>query len=612
MSATSMLGRAGTHKTAAQGRTRFGPGICVAFAVILSLLALLLVATSFRLSYHAVQAKLTELYGEQRAGRYFTPAGFAAAMSRLRLVAAMVIGLALAIAGARVWIARKIDPAWGALVLGVRHMRKARTPRNAVQAAGLVLITLVALLVRLRFVNQPIRYDEADTILSYASKPLYLGLSVYNEPNNHIFHTLLVHLAILIAGTAEWAVRLPALVAGVMLCPLAYALARRMAGGTAALWTAALVATSSILIEYSTNARGYTLLCCATLALVIAAYESLRRASPAWFALLVVATLVGFWTIPIFLIPFGGAVLWLAWESSRRHRYFKHVFRLRLLIATLAAGAVTIAAYLPVAAVTGIGSLLMKQKYGAKATFHGFWTANLLRLHETSEMWFRDMPMWWPWVMGLAFFVGLALFPGLRRMVISMLAWTLFLFATRRFVPFARTWLIFLPIFFTAAAASVAAPLERLVPNPRRDFIAAITAVMLAMLLAIPVLRSQSPLTSKETGVLASAQQIAAYMAAENIPPDRVLRSDTSDLPLEYYWWRRTGTRPAKAIIRDLRQQGVHDAWFLLNGAYSDSVESFRLKYGLPGVRVLQQKNFDGASLDHVTWDPPLPVIAAR
>jgi hypothetical protein len=585
-------------------RTRVRPGICVWLAVILSVIALLFIAISYGLTYNAVQARLAELYGDQRAARYFTPAIFASAMERFRLGAGLVVGLAMGIAAARVRIARYLDLAWGALVLGIGHARRERVPHSWVRATGLAVITLIALLVRLRFLNQPIRYDEADTILSYASKPLYLGLSVYNEPNNHVFHTLLVHFAILLAGTAEWAVRLPALIAGVLLCPLSYAMARRLAGGTAALCTASLIASSSVLIEYSTNARGYTLLCCATVALIIAADESLRRASPLWLSGLVLATFLGLWTIPIFLIPFGGVILWLLWEACRRHRYFKHIFNLRLLIATLGAGLITFSAYLPVAAVTGLGSLLIKQKYGVKSTFHGFWTANLIRLHETWNMWTRDMPGWLPLAFALAFFAGLAIFPTLRRLVISLVAFTLLLFAVRRFVPFARTWLIYLPVFYAGASAAVCAPVDRLLRNPRRDLFATIAAVILAIVLATVVMRTESPLASTETGVLKSAQQIAAFLIAEHIPPDRVFRSSTSDMPIEYYWWRQTGTRPAIAKLRGLREQGIHDGWILLNGAYAERLESFSLKNGLQNVTILERKGFDQASLLHISWTP--------
>ena len=52
--------------------------------------------------------------------------------------------------------------------------------------------------------------------------------------------------------------RLPALIAGILLIPATYLLFRVISNNLAALLSSALVAVSSPLIEFSTNARGYT------------------------------------------------------------------------------------------------------------------------------------------------------------------------------------------------------------------------------------------------------------------------------------------------------------------------------------------------------------------
>ena len=59
------------------------------------------------------------------------------------------------------------------------------------------------------------RFDEAFTFLRFASQPLLEGLTTYAEPNNHLFHTLLVHISTSLFGDQPWAIRLPALLAGV-------------------------------------------------------------------------------------------------------------------------------------------------------------------------------------------------------------------------------------------------------------------------------------------------------------------------------------------------------------------------------------------------------------
>src|SRR5947207_15045799 len=131
--------------------------------------------------------------------------------------------------------------------------------------SALCAIFAVGVVVRVCLLSQPMRNDEALTFLYYSSKPLSMALSDYSLPNNHLFHTFLVRLAYLLLGNEPWSLRLPAFIAGTLLIPAAYLLAHRLYNRHAALLSAALVACSSILIEFTTNARGYTLICLITL-----------------------------------------------------------------------------------------------------------------------------------------------------------------------------------------------------------------------------------------------------------------------------------------------------------------------------------------------------------
>ena len=104
------------------------------------------------------------------------------------------------------------------------------------------------------------RYDESVTFVHYASRPWYIALTNYTAPNNHVFHSLLVHASTWIFGGAPWAIRLPALIAGILLVPASYVAARALVREARGALAASLVAGSSMLVEYSTNARGYTIL----------------------------------------------------------------------------------------------------------------------------------------------------------------------------------------------------------------------------------------------------------------------------------------------------------------------------------------------------------------
>src|SRR5262249_43061913 len=90
-----------------------------------------------------------------------------------------------------------------------RKPKLSGAPRAIGTALGIVLVIGTAL--RLYYsLAEPMRYDEAYTFNEYASPSLYDALSLYTFPNNHIFHSALVHLSILAFGDRPWAVRLPA------------------------------------------------------------------------------------------------------------------------------------------------------------------------------------------------------------------------------------------------------------------------------------------------------------------------------------------------------------------------------------------------------------------
>jgi hypothetical protein len=130
--------------------------------------------------------------------------------------------------------------------------------------AGPILLAVTCLaggLLRLPGLTRSLGHDEIYTRVIFASRSVGDILTSYDLPNNHILHTLLVRLAVALFGDAEWAQRLPALLAGVAGPPVLFAFARRLTGSAAAgLFAAALLALSTLHIGFSQQARGYSLL----------------------------------------------------------------------------------------------------------------------------------------------------------------------------------------------------------------------------------------------------------------------------------------------------------------------------------------------------------------
>lgn len=112
---------------------------------------------------------------------------------------------------------------------------------------------------RLWHLDDPIRYDEAFTYLSYAGRPLWDALTDYGAPNNHFLNTALVRLTALVLGERAALWRLPNLLAGLGTVVLAGVIAKRWFGRGAGVVALALTCISPLMAHFSVLARGYGL-----------------------------------------------------------------------------------------------------------------------------------------------------------------------------------------------------------------------------------------------------------------------------------------------------------------------------------------------------------------
>lgn len=100
---------------------------------------------------------------------------------------------------------------------------------RAPELLPLFFIVGLGLVVRMWLLNQPMRHDETQSFLDYASQPLVRALTIYSAPNNHLFHTLLVHLTTFGGRLyVEWLIRLPAFLAGTAVIFATYVVGRKL------------------------------------------------------------------------------------------------------------------------------------------------------------------------------------------------------------------------------------------------------------------------------------------------------------------------------------------------------------------------------------------------
>ncbi len=362
--------------------------------------------------------------------------------------------------------------------------------------AVLAIITFIGAIARALLLAHPLHYDEAFTLTEYASRSPLFFLTRYTHPNNHVLHTLLVWITTRIADTS-WIARLPAFLAGVAVVPAAWLAAARIDRRTA-LIAAALAAGATPLVEYSAQARGYTILVLCVLLLYA------LRPGPLGAGLLIAA---GAWTIPVMAYAAAGYLAWRFLDD-----------RGTAVRTALVAAAATFVLYLPILVVSGLGSIVANGN--VLPVPYGVFFTELPR--SLATMW-RDWNLSFTWAGGLVLAIAAA---TQRRFALPLLvaiaAIGVMLVVSHR-VPFARVWIFLLPLFLIAAAHG----LSRIVP----ERLAGAIAILVAAITAANAVRLTARDSFFEDPAFAHTREIAQFVARDHTP---LLIVGPLDAPLGY------------------------------------------------------------------------------
>jgi 4-amino-4-deoxy-L-arabinose transferase-like glycosyltransferase len=256
---------------------------------------------------------------------------------------------------------------------------------------------------RLARLDEPIGLDERLTWVHFVRQPWWTVLSDYFIPNNHVFHTLLAKASTELFGQSLWALRLPALAAGLLIVPATYVAVRLLYGPRPALIATAIVAMSEESIAYAVDARGYSIVTLAFLVLVVLAVQLQReRSARRWVGWVLVGS-IGLWTIPVMLFPLGAVTAWMALSSVRARSY---AALRELALATAGVGALTAALYAPVVAHSGLAALT-RNEYVVPSSWRTFAAELTRNVGETLGAWSASMPPVVAWLLALAIVLAL-------------------------------------------------------------------------------------------------------------------------------------------------------------------------------------------------------------
>jgi uncharacterized membrane protein YhdT len=421
-----------------------------------------------------------------------------------------------------------------------RLAQKERLTHWIVLAA--IILTGVAL--RVVQLGSPMRYDESVSFLHYARYPLSLALTTYDAPNNHLFHTLLMHVSYRLFGNAPWALRLPAFVAGTLILPVGYLVARRFVGGAAALVATAMMATSMVTIEMSTNARGYPIVTLVFLLLLGLGQYLRRRDSAAGWMLFAALGAIGLYAIPTMVYGLATVAMWLLLSALVRDISIgRRAFVGRLAAAVVGAGVAASVLYSVLLLQSDLSQILASPMVASKVRplpLDVFVEGLRVKAVDVWHRWTGD----WPFALRVIAVVGFLVVVG-RHTRLSAGRVPLWLAAAcaivpllflQRVVPFSRIWSFLFPWFCFTAAGGLLYVLRHV---PRLD---RVRAGHLTVALALGLLAWQTA-----TFPSRSAQYVygmASFPDAESLvkviklhfgPHTRTLVVGSSIIPFWYY-----------------------------------------------------------------------------
>ena len=391
----------------------------------------------------------------------------------------------------------------------------------------------VGLALRIAALDAPMRYDESYTFNYHGLRDVLNIVSDYTTPNNHIFQSVLVHFSYRWFGASPIALRLPALVAGLLLVPASFWLLRRLFDDGIALISAGLVALSAPLISYSANARGYTWLTLLfLLGFTLATRLREKRNLAAW-GLFVIVFVLGFFTIPVMLYGYALVSVWMFLSAARKRRK-------ALLVEWVVASAVLVSLvlllYTPAAVRCTVQNILANPfvrplPFSVWATYFPTLPGGLAEYGSSS----------FPFALRILLIIGLAVSPLLagdqgrraRRLHASVLLSVLPIMVVQQVVPFLRVLMFLLPIYSGLAVVGLAGLIDwtprSFGSRSRRPVF--VTAALAVVLLGAGLLYERQPPRGLFTD-LPKALQGLKPLLADN---DRIVSGIPLSEPLLYY-----------------------------------------------------------------------------
>jgi hypothetical protein len=400
------------------------------------------------------------------------------------------------------------------------------------------IIFIVGSFLRLHFLFAPIRIDEAGIFIYLASKSLTVNIFSYPFPGHHIFNTILVNILCNILGANAWVMRLPALLAGILLIPAIYLLFRTISNIFTAALAATFVSVSSQLIEYSTNARGYSLIIFIFIAsLLLIKYLSENKNIFGWLVFACLSA-IGFYTITIYILPFGIIILWfllIILFKTKNYIFIKDVGSSILVTSLL-----TFILYSPILMIYGTNVLLSNSVF-VKLSLINFIKGLGPFVNFVWTDWNQEIFSIIKYVILFGFAISLVRIKYVNRelqlLLISSVSWIFITLIILRMIPLPRVLLFLIPIYYGFACHGLSYIIGKYAQNSIK--LSIITSIILLITIGGQVFSSDI-INNIDTGsqLFVDGEKIAQYINDHNLlkNKDTFLVNTTYSSQMRYYF----------------------------------------------------------------------------
>ena len=242
----------------------------------------------------------------------------------------------------------------------------------SVKQKAIVTFTLLSILGHQVYMYKHIfvAMDEAFSWLFFASQGVFVTVSNYPVPNNHVFYNLCSIFWSNFVGDQILAMRLTSILAfwGLLLLIFYYFL--KTTNFPTALFALMLIGLGFSQAVFAVQGRGYMLVALCFLVALWSLQAYLQNYHKGYLIVFMKACFVGFWTIPVFLyvfLSFYAYLLFVVWRKKKQRKLFIDWFGVGVLI-----GALVYLCYCPILMYSGFSALAGNENVSPK-TYDSAW-----------------------------------------------------------------------------------------------------------------------------------------------------------------------------------------------------------------------------------------------